>query len=55
VAKLPKVKQAVDEIVNDDFCRVNKTQWELKSNIDPATIYVVDVILPAAVAAQRGI
>jgi hypothetical protein len=47
VAKLPEVKQAADETVNDYFSRATQILWELKSNIDPALIEIQDVVLPA--------
>ena len=46
VAKLPEVKQAADESVNDYFSRATQILWELKSNIDPALIVIQDVVLP---------
>ena len=51
VAKLPEVKQAADESVNDYFSRATQILWELKSNIDPALIEIPDVVLPQADAA----
>jgi hypothetical protein len=51
VAKLPEVKQAADESVNDYFSRATQILWELKSNIDPALIEIPDVVLPADEAA----
>ncbi len=47
VAKLPRVKQAADESVNDYFSRATQILWELKLNIDPALIEIQDVVLPA--------
>ena len=52
VAKLPEVKQAADENVNDYFSRANKILWELKENINPADLIIPDVVLPNAIAAQ---
>ena len=52
VAKLPEVKQAADENVNDYFSRANKILWELKENINPADLNIPDVVLPNAIAAQ---
>ncbi len=46
VAKLPEVKQAADESVNDYFSRATQILWELKSNIDPALIEIQDVVPP---------
>jgi hypothetical protein len=46
VAKLPEVKQAADETVNDYFSRATQIMWELKSNIDPNLIEIQDVVLP---------
>jgi hypothetical protein len=51
VAKLPEVKQAADESVNDYFSRATQILWELKSNIDPTLIEIQDVVLPADEAA----
>jgi hypothetical protein len=48
IAKLPEVKQAGDETVENYFSRANK--WAIKSNPDPATIDIPDVLVPAAVA-----
>ncbi len=52
VAKLPEVKQAAKEIVNNYFSRANKILWELKSNIDPNQIEIPDVVIPADMAVQ---
>jgi hypothetical protein len=51
VAKLPEVKQAADENVNNYFNRGNKILWELKSNIDPTMLTIPEIILPDAEAA----
>jgi hypothetical protein len=45
VAKLLEVKQAADGTVYKFFSKANTILWELKSNIDPATIDIPDVIL----------
>ena len=52
VAKLPEVKQAADENVNDYFSRANKILWELKENINPADLEIPNVVLPNAIAEQ---
>jgi hypothetical protein len=46
VAKLPKVKQAADENVNNYFNSANKILWELKSKVDPTTLTIPEIILP---------
>jgi hypothetical protein len=51
VAKLPEVKQAADENVNNYFNRANKILWELKTNIDPNILHIPEIILPDAEAA----
>jgi hypothetical protein len=51
VAKIPEVKQAADENVNNYFNRENKILWELKSNIDPAALTIPEIILPEYEAA----
>ncbi len=51
VAKIPEVKQAADENINNYFNRANKILWELKSNINPATLTIPEIILPDAEAA----
>ena len=50
VAKIPEIKQAADENVNNYFNRANKILWELKSNINPATLVIPAIILPDAEA-----
>jgi hypothetical protein len=52
IAKLPEVRQAADETVNNYFSRANKILWELKTNIDPNLIKIPDVVLPADKAQQ---
>ena len=52
VAKLPEVRQAANETVNNYFSRANKILWELKTNIDPNLIKIQDVVLPADIAQQ---
>jgi hypothetical protein len=51
VAKIPEVKQATDENVNNYFNRANKILWELKSNIDPTALTIPEIILPENEAA----
>ena len=46
VAKLPEVKQAADENVNNYFNRANKILWELKTNIDPNVLNIPEIMLP---------
>ena len=45
VAKLPEVKQAADENVNNYFNRANKILWELKTNIDPNVLDIPEIQL----------
>jgi hypothetical protein len=52
VAKLPEIKQAAEETVNNYFSRANKIKWELKSNKDLTLIDIPDVVLPEDMAAQ---
>jgi hypothetical protein len=52
VAKLPEVRQAAEETVNNYFSRANKILWELKSNTDPNPIEIPVVVLPADMAVQ---
>jgi hypothetical protein len=52
IAKLPEVRQAADETVNNYFSRANKILWELKTNIDPNQIKIPDVVLLADLAKQ---
>jgi hypothetical protein len=50
IAKLPKVRQAANEMMINYFSRTNKIFWELKSNIDPNLIEIPDVVVPADMA-----